>query len=154
MEAPETAQRPPPDDEGFSEPNVPKPTPVAEVDTAPAPKTETVKLKVKAAKPPKPPRVLPKEDDEEGDEDPKPKSKEAADDGKPKPGERGHPQTGDAEPLAPTPIPTAEEMGELFKAQRAKKRGIRLKRALKEFPEIQELIDENEALKARLAELT
>lgn len=53
----QAAQRPQPDDEGFLEPTIPKPTPVAEVDTAPAPKG------AKPAKTPKPP-VVKKEDDE------------------------------------------------------------------------------------------
>ena len=151
MNPDQAAQRPPPDDDGFSEPAVPKPTPVVAVDTAPTPKAAKPKPE-KQPKAAKPKRATPAESEEDEGDDKQPEAQE--DDGKPKPGERGHPLVGNAEPLAPTPTPTSEDLNDLYKAQRAKKRGIRLKRALKEFPEIQELIDENEALKARLAELT
>lgn len=132
------------EDPEFSAPPVPTPPP--------ADPLEPEKPK-KQPKQPKTPKAQPKVEPDADDESENGETSAKAEDSKPKAGERGHPQVGDAEPLPPTPSIGAEEQADLITAQRAKKHGIRLRKALKEFPEIQDILDDNEALKARLAEL-
>jgi hypothetical protein len=137
-----------PEDPDFSAPPVPAPP------ATPAPADKPAKGAGKRAK--KKDAVEPADEaDGESSETASNQAAEPADaeDGKPKAGERGHPLVGDAEPIAPTPSIGANELADISAAQRAKKHGIRLKKALKEFPEIQDIIDENEALKALVAEL-
>ena len=146
------SQRPPADDDGFSDDE--KPTSKAALPALPkppkSPKPPRGRVRSAEEKSAKPAPKPTDEEDEDGDEESSNPQRSAE---QIEAEHRKRMLTGNAEPLKPTPEITAIDQAHMSRKQREKKVEMIIRKARKQFPELDAVFEENENLKAQISAL-